>query len=104
LTKKIPAGLVFLFEAIVCSMVLNLNEQYGIAVVGSLLKGPPSFSIPRRPLMDYLAMVLPAFGVMLVAFSEALGVAHEFTEKQGYEKPQGRSRVIAPHTKRFSIK
>ncbi len=30
-------------------------------------------------------MVLPAIGVLLVAFSEALGVAHEFAEKHGYE-------------------
>ena len=30
-------------------------------------------------------MVLPAIGVLLVAYSEALGVAHEFAEKHGYE-------------------
>jgi MFS superfamily sulfate permease-like transporter len=30
-------------------------------------------------------MVLPAIGVLLVAYSEALGVAHEFGEKHGYE-------------------
>jgi SulP family sulfate permease len=29
--------------------------------------------------------VLPAMGVLLVAYSEALGVAHEFAEKHGYE-------------------
>jgi MFS superfamily sulfate permease-like transporter len=37
------------------------------------------------PLADYLGMVLPAIGVLLVAFSESLGVAHEFAEKHGYE-------------------
>ena len=30
-------------------------------------------------------MVLPAIGVLLVAFSEGLGVAHEFADKHGYE-------------------
>jgi MFS superfamily sulfate permease-like transporter len=30
-------------------------------------------------------MILPALGVLLVAYSEALGVAHEFAEKHGYE-------------------
>lgn len=29
--------------------------------------------------------MLPAIGVLLVAYSEALGVAHEFAEKHGYE-------------------
>ena len=32
-----------------------------------------------------LAMVLPAIGVLLVAYSEALGVGREFGEKHGYE-------------------
>ncbi len=30
-------------------------------------------------------MVLPAIGVLLVAYSEALAVAHEFAEKHGYD-------------------
>jgi len=30
-------------------------------------------------------MVLPAIGVLLLAYSEALGVAREFAEKHGYE-------------------
>ena len=30
-------------------------------------------------------MMLPAIGVLLVAYSEALGVAHEFAEKHGYK-------------------
>ncbi len=37
------------------------------------------------PLDTYLAMILPAIGALLVAYSEALGVAHEFAEKHGYE-------------------
>ena len=41
--------------------------------------------MPNIPIDDLLAMVLPAIGVLLVAFSEAVGVAHEFAEKHGYE-------------------
>jgi sulfate permease, SulP family len=78
-------GLVVLFGAIGLSMVLDLSGKYGIAVVGTQPKGLPSLTIPRPPLTTYLAMVLPAMGVLLVAFSEALGVAHEFAEKHGYE-------------------
>jgi len=54
-------------------------------VVGNLPKGLPSVAIPNVPLTTYLAMILPAIGVLLVAFSEALGVGHEFAEKHGYE-------------------
>jgi len=83
--KKIPAGLVVLFGAIALSAALDLSGNYGVEVVGTLPKGLPSLTIPKVPLTTYLAMILPAIGVLLVAFSEALGVAHEFAEKHGYE-------------------
>jgi len=83
--KKIPAGLVVLFGAIALSAVLDLNGNYGVEIVGALPQGLPSLTFPRVPITTYLAMVLPAIGVLLVAYSEALGVALEFAEKHGYE-------------------
>jgi len=83
--KKIPAGLVVLFGAIALSAALDLHGRYGVEIVGTLPQGLPSLAFPRAPLTTYLAMVLPAMGVLLVAYSEALGVAHEFAEKHGYE-------------------
>jgi SulP family sulfate permease len=83
--KKIPAGLVVLFAAIGLSAVLDLPGKYGVEIVGKLPQGLPSFAFPRVPFTTYLAMILPAIGVLLVAYSEALGVAHEFAEKHGYE-------------------
>ena len=85
LSKKIPAGLIVLFGAIILSSVLNLEGNYGVEVVGTLPQGLPSFVLPAAPFSTYLAMVLPAIGVLLVAFSEALGVSREFAEKHGYE-------------------
>jgi sulfate permease, SulP family len=84
LSRRIPAGLVVLFGAIVLSAVLGL-EARGVAVVGTLPAGLPVPSVPSVPVADLLGMVLPAIGVLLVAFSESLGVAHEFAEKHGYE-------------------
>ena len=83
--KKIPAGLVVLFGAIALSAALDLHGRFGVEIVGTLPQGLPSLSFPRAPLTTYLAMILPAMGVLLVAYSEALGVAHEFAEKHGYE-------------------
>ena len=85
LSKKIPAGLVVLFGAIGLSAALDLNGKYGVEIVGTLPQGLPTLSFPQVPLTTYLAMILPAMGVLLVAYSEALGVAHEFAEKHGYE-------------------
>jgi high affinity sulfate transporter 1 len=83
--KKIPAGLVVLFGTIGLSAALDLNGKFGVAVVGALPQGLPSFVLPRVPFTTYLAMILPAIGALLVAYSEALGVAREFAEKHGYE-------------------
>jgi sulfate permease, SulP family len=83
-SRRLPAGLVVLFGAIVLSSVLDL-AGHGVAVVGALPQGLPIPALPVVPLADYLGMVLPAIGVLLVAFSESLGVAHEFAEKHGYE-------------------
>jgi sulfate permease, SulP family len=84
LSRRLPAGLVVLFGAIGLSSALDL-AGHGVAVVGTLPQGLPAPSLPIVPLTDYLGMVLPAIGVLLVAFSESLGVAHEFAEKHGYE-------------------
>ncbi len=83
--KKIPAGLVVLFGAIGLSAVLDLNGNFGVEIVGTLPQGLPTLTFPQIPITTYLAMILPAMGVLLVAYSEALGVAHEFAEKHGYE-------------------
>ncbi len=67
------------------SATLDLNGRYGVDIVGTLPQGLPSLTFPRVPFTTYLAMILPAIGVLLVAYSEALGVAQEFGEKHGYK-------------------
>ena len=83
--KKLPAGLVVLFAAIALSAALGLDANYGVEVVGTLPQGLPVVALPRVPVEAFLAMILPAIGVLLVVYSEALGVAREFAEKHGYE-------------------
>jgi len=56
-----------------------------VEVVGTLPQGLPSFVFTAVPMESYLATVLPAIGVFLVAYGEALGVAHEFADRHGYE-------------------
>jgi high affinity sulfate transporter 1 len=85
LIPRLPSGLIVLFGAIIVSTVMDLSGSRGVAVVGALPQGLPSFALPAVPFDTYLAMILPAIGVLLVAYSEALGVAREFAEKHGYE-------------------
>ena len=84
-SRRIPAGLVVLFSAIAVSSALDLSGRYGVAVIGTLPAGLPSLRFDAIPLDAYLGMILPAIGVLLVAFSEALGVAREFADRHGYE-------------------
>jgi high affinity sulfate transporter 1 len=84
-SRSIPAGLVVLFASIGLSAALDLEGAYGVEVVGSLPQGLPSLSLPDVPLSAVAGMVATAIGVLLVAYSEALGVAHEFAEKHGYD-------------------
>lgn len=84
-SKKVPAGLVVLFAAIGLSAALDLEGNYGVEIVGALPQGLPSLTFPRLSFSAYLSMLPAALGVVLMAYSEALGVAHEFAEKHGYE-------------------
>jgi high affinity sulfate transporter 1 len=83
--KKIPAGLVVLFGSILVSALFNLNADFGVDVAGVLPQGLPAVSLPQVSLNTVMDMILPAIGIFLVAYSEALGVAREFAEKHGYE-------------------
>jgi SulP family sulfate permease len=83
--KKIPAGLVVLFGSILVSTIFNLNVNFGVDVAGVLPQGLPAISLPQVSFNTIIDMILPAIGIFLVAYSEALGVAREFAEKHGYE-------------------
>lgn len=85
INKKLPAGLVVLFGYIALSTALALSATYDVDVVGELPQGLPAIRLPAISFDALLAMIGPAIGVLLVAFSEALGVGHEFAEKHNYE-------------------
>ena len=83
--KKIPAGLIVLFGSIVLSAALSLNATFGVEVVGVLPQGLPSFGVPSVSWEVLPLMIAPAIGVLLVSFSQSLGVAQDYADKHGYE-------------------
>ncbi|MFN8378245.1 MAG: sulfate permease [Anaerolineae bacterium] len=85
LNKRIPAGLVVLFGSILISAVLDLEGRYGVEVVGVLPAGLPTLSFPNVSTIPLIELVLPAIGILLVSYSESLGVAREFADKHHYE-------------------
>jgi len=85
LSRALPAGLIVLFGSIALSAALDLEGSHDVDVAGTLPKGLPEVSLPDVPVSTWLALVPAAIGIVLVSFSEALGVAREFADKHGYE-------------------
>jgi high affinity sulfate transporter 1 len=85
LNRRLPAGLVVLFGFIALSSLLDLNGRYGVEVIGSLPGGLPAPALPTVSLIRFNELVLPAIGIVLVAYSESLGVARQFADKHHYE-------------------
>jgi SulP family sulfate permease len=85
LSKRLPTGLVVLAGAIALSAGMDLSGHHGVDVVGTLPKGLPSFALPHLGISTMWVLIPAAAGIVLVAYSEALGVAESFATRHGYE-------------------
>jgi SulP family sulfate permease len=77
----LPPTLVVLVLGIVVSAVLGLSD-HGVAVVGDIPNALPDPAIPDVSANDLVALVSPAFGVMVLS-AEGLGVARALAVKHG---------------------
>ena len=77
--QEIPAGLVLPSGAIILSTLLDLEGNYGVAVVGTLPQGLPSFPCCRqRPSRPTWRWCCRQSAYCWVTFSEALGVSRGY--------------------------
>jgi sulfate permease, SulP family len=80
----IPGSLVAVLGSIVAVHLFDL-DQHGVAIVGHIESGLPSFGLPDVGLSDYLDLAPAAIGAMLVGFAEGLGAAKIYAAKNNYE-------------------
>ncbi|TQM61847.1 SulP family inorganic anion transporter [Humibacillus xanthopallidus] len=80
----VPASLVVVLTGIAAVALFGLDEQ-GLDIVGPIDSGLPSLALPDVGLDHYLALVGPAFGVLLIGFAEGLGAAKTYAAKEGYD-------------------
>ena len=80
----LPPSLVVLASALVIAALVDL-EDHGIAVVGEVEGGLPSFGLPSVGANDFLDLVLPAAAFSLVAFADLTATVRTFAQKHGYE-------------------
>lgn len=84
LSRKVPAGLVVLGVSIAVSSAFDLAGRHGVAIVGELPSGLPSVGLPDVGIGSLWVLLPSAAGIVLVAYSEGLGVAETFARRHGY--------------------
>ena len=80
---KIPWALVVLIVSTVVVVIADLDDK-GVAVLGEVPAGPPSFTWPVIEWSMWLALVPSALALTLVTTAEGLLVSRAYAEKNGY--------------------
>jgi SulP family sulfate permease len=83
---KVPGALVLVVGGLIASWLLDLGDR-GVALVGEVPRGLPSFTVPDLNLMwDHVATVaVAAVALMLIGFSQTAGDARTFAAKHRYQ-------------------
>jgi SulP family sulfate permease len=80
----VPGSLVAVALGILAVRLFDL-DQHGVAIVGEIEGGLPSFGLPDVAAERYLDLAPSAVGVMLIAFAEGLGAAKTYAARNNYE-------------------
>ena len=85
LAPRVPGILVAVVVAIALSMVLDLADQHGVAVIGMLPQGFPVPSFPAVDMSDIPLLLAGAVGISLVAIGDTISTSGGFAARSGYE-------------------
>ncbi|MFC9787080.1 SulP family inorganic anion transporter [Rhodococcus sp. NPDC127528] len=81
----IPGSLLAVLLGIAAVAVFGLEDK-GVEIVGHIQSGMPSVGLPGGVgFDDYVDLLGPAVGVLLIGFAEGLGAAKTYAAKAGYE-------------------
>jgi SulP family sulfate permease len=84
LAPRTPGPLIAILAAAVVVSVFSLHQK-GIKVVGDIPSGLPTPGFTGIPLSDLAAIVIPAAGVAIVAFSDNVLTARTFAVRHGQD-------------------
>lgn len=80
----VPGSLVAVLGGIGAVWLLGLDDS-GVDIVGQIDPGLPELGLPSGMSMDqYLELVGPAAGIVLIGFAEGLGAAKTYAARAGY--------------------
>lgn len=80
---RLPSPLLLMIAAIVISTALGLADR-GVKVVGAIPPGLPHISWPQFSIGEFSALVVPAFSMALIAFTDVLVNSRSFAMKNRY--------------------
>ncbi|MGH3038825.1 MAG: SulP family inorganic anion transporter [Gaiellaceae bacterium] len=76
----LPGALLIVIAAIGLSWAFDF-ESSGVAIVGEIPAGLPSFTVPTPPLEDVIRLLPAAVGIFLVSFADEILTARSFAGK-----------------------
>lgn len=80
---RLPRAIIVVVLGIAAASLFDLTA-YGVAVVGPLPSGLPSFSFPTGlSLQDWATLLVGSLAVVMVGFSESIAAATQMAEKHG---------------------
>lgn len=79
----LPAELIAVIGGTVISMLVDVDNNYGIKLVGEVPKGLPMPSLPRFELVPYL--VVDSIAIAIVTYSIVMSLGLNFAKKHSYE-------------------
>jgi len=90
---KLPAALLVVLAAIGLSWAFDF-AAHGIAVVGPIPAGLPSFDLPAPSFADTVRLFPPALGIFLVGFADEILTARSFAGKH-HQNVRGSQELLA---------
>jgi high affinity sulfate transporter 1 len=81
---KVPGMLVAVVLGVVIVKAFDLQD-HGVAIVGALPDGLPSFAIPHISLNDIRELLPDAFALAIIAFAESIAGARQIAASHHYE-------------------
>ena len=79
---RVPGVLVAVVLSIVAAQVFDL-ASHGVALVGTLPRGFPPFTLPRVDASDLARLAVGALGIALVALTDTISTASAFAARRG---------------------
>ncbi|MFB9958164.1 SulP family inorganic anion transporter [Agromyces bracchium] len=83
---RVPGALVLVVGGLIASSLLDLGDR-GVALVGDVPRGLPSFAVPDLGLMweNASTVAIAAVALVLIGFSQTAGDARAFAAKHRYQ-------------------